>query len=123
MKASPPSACGSNEDQVDFFTAMRSAGQLTKTFWSALEPTQVIIAADTNDNHKQFDKMGLRTFFFPGISQATESNDIAISMRTIFDIRYMSQQPTLGTIEIRAPQDLIDAATKFVDHLDDSRRR
>ena len=110
-----------DEDQVDFFTAMRSAGQLTKTFWSALEPTQVIVAADTNDNHKQFDKMGLRTFFFPGISQATELNDIAISMRTIFDIRFMSQQPNLGTVEIRAPQDLIDAATKFVEHLDDSR--
>jgi general secretion pathway protein D len=110
-----------DEDQVDFFTAMRTAGQLTKTFWSALETKQVIIAADTNDNHKQFDKMGLRTFYFPGVTQATELNDIAISMRTIFDIRFMSQQPNLGTVEIRAPQDLIDAATKFVEHLDDSR--
>ena len=33
-------------ENVDFYTAMRLAGVITKTFWSPLEPKQVLVAAD-----------------------------------------------------------------------------
>src|SRR5437868_4845309 len=50
---------------VNFFTAMRQACLVTKTFWAPLDEKQVIIAADTQQNHRQFDRMAMRTIYIP----------------------------------------------------------
>ena len=53
-------------DNVDFFTALRLACRVSKTMWTALDAHQLLIAADSQENHRQFDRMSLATFTVPG---------------------------------------------------------
>jgi hypothetical protein len=78
--------------QVDFLTAMRAAGSVTHTFWTPLQSAQIYLAADTPDNHRLFDHMGLRTFSVPVSLQPTALNDIVNSLRTLFEIKFLTQQ-------------------------------
>ncbi len=105
---------------VDFYTAMQAAADVTKTFWTAIDEKQVLIAAETAQNHKQFDRMAARTFYIPGTSTPQELNDIVNALRSVFGITYISQRPAAGTITVRAPERILDAATTFLENLDSS---
>ncbi len=109
-----------NIQDVDFETAMQAAGAVTKTFWTPVDEKQIFIAANTPDNHRQFDRMGARTFYVP-VSSPQEINDVANALRTLFDIRFISQRPSGSTIIVRAPQRMLDAATQLLESLDASR--
>jgi hypothetical protein len=106
---------------ANFSTAMTAAGNATKTFWSPVDSKQVVVAADTTENHRQFDQMAMRTFYFPGTSSPTALNDINNSLRNVFDVRFLSQGQQEGVIVVRAPQPILDAATQYIQELDQSR--
>jgi len=108
-------------DHLDFYSAMRVACALTHTFWSPLAAKQIVVAAESPDNHKQFDRMALRTFYVPGASTPQELTDLANVVRTLFDIRFVQLGAQNGTLMVRAPQTLMDAATTFMQNLDDGR--
>ena len=52
--------------QADFYSAMTVACQMTHTFWTPVDGKQILVAAETAQNHRQFDGLVLRTFYFPG---------------------------------------------------------
>jgi general secretion pathway protein D len=106
---------------VDFYTAMQAASAVTKTFWTPLAEKQILLAADNAENHRQFDRMSARTFYIPGVSSPQDLNDVVNTLRTVFEVRLIAQQPNSGTITVRAPQRILDAATEFIDSLDVSR--
>jgi len=108
-------------DQLDFYSAMRVACALTHTFWSPLAAKQILLAAESTENHKQFDRMALRTFYVPGASTPQDLNDLANVLRSLFDIRFLQLGAQNGTIIVRAPQNVLDAATSFMQNLDDGR--
>jgi general secretion pathway protein D len=103
---------------VDFDTAMQAACAVTKSFWTPLSVNQMLLAADTAENHRNFDRMVLRTFYIPGLSNAKDVTDITNLLRTLFDIRFVQPQAQSGTIVVRAPQRILDAATQFLTSLD-----
>ncbi|HLB90424.1 MAG TPA: hypothetical protein VJK29_22385 [Terriglobales bacterium] len=108
-------------DNVDFYAAMRAACDVTRTFWTPLEEKQILLASESPENHRVFDRMALRTFYIPGVTTPQELNDIVNLLRTLFEIRFLTQQPQAGTIMVRAPQNILDAATQFMETLGDSR--
>ncbi len=108
-------------DNVDFYAAMRAACDVTRTFWTPLEEKQILLASESPENHRVFDRMALRTFYIPGVTTPQELNDIVNLLRTLFEIRFLTQQPQAGTIMVRAPQNVLDAATQFMETLGDSR--
>ncbi len=110
-----------NVDQVDFYGAMAVAGTLTHTFWSPLATRQILVAAESLENHKQFDRMVERTFYVPGATSPQELNDLANVLRALFEIRFLQLSAQNGTLTVRAPQNVMDAATSFVENLDDGR--
>ena len=110
-----------NLDQVNFYTAMRAAGDVTHTFWTPLSTSQILVAADIPDNHRQFDRMALRTFYIAGATTPQDLNEVVNLLRTVFEIRYVNPQPRTSTIEVRAPQRVLDAATELIENLSDSR--
>ncbi len=104
-------------ENVDFYEAMRLMGSITKTFWAPLGPKQILAAQDTLENHKQYDRMALKTFFVPDIESAQELTDLVNVVRTVFEIKYVTSQPQASTIIVRAPQNVLDAATLFLENL------
>ncbi len=108
-------------DDVDFYKAMLIAGQLTKTFWTPLADKQVLIAGDTPDNHRQYERLAMRTFYVPGATTPTALTDVMNLLRNLFDIRFITPNAASSTLVVRAPQNLLDAATQFLEKLDTTR--
>ena len=106
---------------VDFYTAVRAACDVTKTFWTPLDEKQLLFAAETQENHRQFDRMGARTFYISGATSPQDLTEVVNALRTLFEIRFVSQQPNASTVTVRAPQRVLDAATQFLEGLDASR--
>jgi len=111
-----------NIDDVDFYNAMLVAGSLTKSFWSPLDAKQMLVAADTPENRKQYERVAMRKFYVPSATDTpTALNDVMNLLRNLFDIRNVTPNATSGTLVVRAPQNTLDAATRFLERLDGSR--
>ena len=107
--------------RADFYTAMAVACQMTHTFWTPLDSKQILLAAESAQNHRQFDRMALRAFYMPGLSSPQELNDIVNMLRNVFEVRLVTPQPGTSTIVIRAQRNILDAATRLLEGLGDSR--
>jgi general secretion pathway protein D len=101
-------------DDLDFFTAMRLAGEVGKTMWTPLSPKQFLVAADTPDNHKRLDHMLLETFPLPPHSSQQDVTDIMNLLRTVFDLKTITQGQSLETIEIRATAPVLAACSQLL---------
>jgi type II secretory pathway component GspD/PulD (secretin) len=110
-----------NVDDVDFFTALKLACETSKSMWSALDTRQVLIASDSAENHKQFDRMSLRAFILPPHSTQQEVTDLVTTLRTMFDMRFVTSGQTGNKIEVRASQPFLDAAAKLLAQLSNDR--
>ncbi len=110
-----------NLDDVDFFTALRLACRVSKTMWAALDAHQMLIAADNPENHKQFDRMSLRTFILPPHSTPQEATDLVTTMRNMFDLRFVNSGLTADTVEVRGPQPILEACSRLLEQLSNQR--
>lgn len=106
---------------ANFYAAMRAACAVAHCFWSPLSAKQIVIAAETPENHREFDRMVLRTFYVPGASTPQALNDIAGVFRAVFEMRFVTVQPQSSVVEVRAPQRALDAATRIIENLGDAR--
>ncbi len=103
-------------DDVDFFTALHLACRVSKTMWTALDAHQLLIAADSAENHKQFDRMSLATFKVPGATTPQQGTELVTSLRNICDFQKITSGQ-IGTVEVRAPQATLAACTKLLGQL------
>jgi type II secretory pathway component GspD/PulD (secretin) len=62
--------------------------------------------------------MGLRTFSVPSATTPAEVTDVVNLLRNLFEIRFVTPNLRTGTILIRAPQNVLEAATRFMEGLD-----
>ena len=108
-------------DGADFATAIHAASQVTKSFSVALEEKVLFSIIDTPENHRLYDRMGLRSFYIPGGSSPQELNDLMNSLRTLFEFRFASLNAAASTITLRGPRTALAAATEFLGQLDSSR--
>jgi general secretion pathway protein D len=108
-------------DNVGFFTALRLACDVSKTMWSALDTHQVLIAAENPTNHKQFDRMSLRTFILPPHSTPSEAQEFVNTLRTMFDLRFIQLQQATGEVQVRASQPELRACDELLDQLSNQR--
>jgi general secretion pathway protein D len=108
-------------EDVDFATAMQAAQSITKTFGVPLEEKVLYVTLDTPENHRLYDRMGMRSFYIPGGSTPQELNDLLNSLRSLFELRFVSLNTAASTISVRGPQSTLEAATQFLDTLDSTR--
>lgn len=108
-------------DNVDFYTAADIAGKMTKAFWSPISSNAAMVASDTVETRKQYERLALRTFYVGNVSAQTDLNDLVNVMRTIFDMKFVSVQPGQNTITVRAPRDQVEAAASMLDNLMDAK--
>jgi general secretion pathway protein D len=107
-------------DDVDFFTALSLACRVSKTMWTALDAHQLLIAADSMENHKQYDRMSLATFTVPGATTPQQATELVTSLRNICDFQKISSGQ-MGTVEVRAPQATLAACTRLLRQLTSDR--
>ena len=105
-------------DNVDFFTALQLACRVSKTMWAALDAHQMLIAADSNENHKQYDRMSLQRFRIPPHSSAQEVTEYLNTLRQIFDLKTISAGQTADMLEVRGPQRAVEGCARLLAQLD-----
>ncbi len=101
---------------VNFATAMNAASDVTKTFWVPLSSKQVLIIADTVENHRNFERMGLRTFYLPDLNDQ-QLAEMVNSLRVLLNLRYISQEKSQSAVTIRAELPVLDAAEHLIQSL------
>jgi tetratricopeptide (TPR) repeat protein len=107
-------------EDADFATAMRAVSAVTKSFSVALEDTVLFACADTPDNHRLFDRMGMRSFYISAGSPQ-DLNELMNGLRTLFEFKFVSINAASSTITLRGPQAALEAATQFLGQLNDTR--
>jgi general secretion pathway protein D len=107
-------------ERADFATTMQAASAITKSFSVALEDTVLFAAADNTENHRFYDRLGMRSFYIPGGASAQELNDLTNSLRTLFEFKFVSLNNASSTITLRGPQGALVAATQYLDQLNSS---
>jgi len=110
-----------NVENVDFFTALRLACEVSKTMWTPLDAHQMMIAADTPANHREYDRMSLRTFILPAYSTPQETSEVVTILRNMFDLRFITSGLSANTVELRGPPYALDACAKLLKQLDEAK--
>jgi general secretion pathway protein D len=108
-------------ENADFGTAMQAASAVTKSFSVALEDTVLFACGDTPDNHRLYDRMGMRSFYIQGSNSAQDLNELMNSLRTLFEFKFASLNAASSTITLRGPQAALEAATQFLGQLNSPR--
>src|SRR5580765_5364710 len=90
----------------------------SKTFWRAVTPNTIFVAADNPAKRKELDQSVIKTFYLSNLSQATELQDVVNAMRTLLEVQRIQQLQSQNAIIVRGTPDQIALAQKFVDDLD-----
>lgn len=104
-----------NMERASFNAAMGAAMRVAKAFWTPLSSNEMLVAADTAENRRQFERMSLRTYYVSGASGAEEMNQIAGLFRSLFEIRFVAIHPAQSLLQVRGPKATLDAAAKLVE--------
>lgn len=102
---------------LDFYTAMRLAGRVTKTFWAPASSTGVIVASDTQEMRRQYQRLSLETFYVSNASTTADLNDVANILRNVFEVRLTSVVPDKNIITVRAPKEEMAAISAMLDEM------
>jgi general secretion pathway protein D len=102
-------------NNLSFFQAAALAGKVSHAMWASVSENEFIVAADTPANHKQYDRMAMRTFYISDATEATQLNDLVNTLRTVFEVRMISVQPSKSTLVLRAPTEAVEAAARFLE--------
>lgn len=104
-------------DTSDFATAIQAASQATKSFSVPIGDKALFAAADSLENHRLFDRMGMRSFYVPGVSSPQELAELMNSLRAVFEFKLASLNAASSTITLRGPQPALQAATEYMEQL------
>ena len=108
-------------EDVDFPTAMRAAESVTKSFAVPLDEKVLFATLDSPENHRLYDRMGMRSFYIPGGASTPELNELLNSLRSLFELRFASLNVASSVITVRGPQGILEAASQYLDTLDSGR--
>jgi general secretion pathway protein D len=104
---------------VSLSDALQITGTLTGTFWKAITPNTIFVAADTKAKRTSLETQALETFYLANVAQANDANELQIALRNVLDpsvkIYLVSSQ---NAIVMRATPDQLLLAHKLIDDLD-----
>jgi Flp pilus assembly secretin CpaC len=109
-------------DDAPFDEAARLVGMATDTFYVPLDTHRVLVARDTRENRKQFEREETETLYLPGLSEAalTEVGNVA---KNVFSIQTVSTDRASGTITLRATPATLAAFNATLRTLEDGRNQ
>jgi len=110
-----------NVDNLDFFTALRLACQVSKTMWTALDAHRFLIAADNTENRRHYERMVLQRFVLPPHASQQEATDLVNTMRNMCELKFLSSGQNSDSVEIRGPQADVEICGQLLRQLSNER--
>jgi len=95
-------------DDANLARATRALGLATNTFYVPLDAHRVVVAKDTRENRRQFERLEVETIYLPGLNSA-EIAEIGSLAKNVFELQQSSLDATAGTITLRAGASTLNA--------------
>ena len=95
-------------DDASFTEAMRVLSLLTHSFYVPIDTHRALVARDTAENRRQFERLDLETVYLPGLS-ANEMTEVSTLAKNVFDLQHASVDQSAGTITLRAQPSVLNA--------------
>jgi general secretion pathway protein D len=105
-------------DDASFSEAMHALSMLTASFYVPLDAHRVLVARDTPENRKQFERLQMETIYLPGLT-AGELTEVSTLAKNVFELTQVAADPTAGTITVRAVSSTLNAFNATVHELID----
>jgi general secretion pathway protein D len=108
-------------NNVSLYQALEIVALNSKTFWRAVTPNTIFVAADTKAKRTELEQNVVKTFYLSNLAQTTEMQDVVNSLRTVVEITRVISVPSQNAIVIRGTPDQVALAEKLVNDLDKAR--
>src|SRR5215468_8558406 len=106
---------------VSLEEALQVLALQSSTFWRPVTANTIFVALDTPLKRKELEQSIIRTFYLSNMSQASDFQDVATTLRTVLDLTRITPIPGESAIVVRGSPDQIEVAEKLVRDLDKPR--
>jgi Flp pilus assembly secretin CpaC len=92
---------------------------MAHVFTVPVDETSMLVAKDDAANRQRLERQVQETIYLPGAA-TDEINDLANVVRTIFDVKQATVETSLGSIVVRAPEDVLEPMNRTLQDLIDA---
>lgn len=103
---------------VTYKQAMAVAMSMAHVFASPVDETSVIVAKDDSANRQRLERELEETIYVPGLA-TDQINELAQVIRSVFDVKQPAIQTGMGSIVVRAPEDVLEPMNRTLKDLID----
>ena len=108
-------------ENADFATAMKVLAAETGTFWRALSPNLIFVAANTTEKRKAYDPQLEQTFLLPASVDAQEITEITRAIRDLTGAQHIQQSASNHTLTIRDTAEHVRLAGAILHEVEQAR--
>jgi general secretion pathway protein D len=98
--------------------ALDHLGVITKSFWKPLSENTIFVTQDSPTKRRDYEDYVVKVFYLQNITTVQELQEIAVSIRSVTDIRRLFTYNAQNAILIRATADQVALAEKLLQDLD-----
>lgn len=106
---------------VTLLDALHIVGLDSKTFWHAVTPNTIFVAADTRAKRTELEEQAVQTFYLSNAAQQNDLNDIQTAVRQLMSGAKLYAVPSQNAIVMRATPDELLLAQRLISDLDKAR--
>jgi general secretion pathway protein D len=105
-------------DDANFEQSMHSLSLVTNSFYVPLDAHRVLVARDTSDNRRKFERLDLETIYLPGLT-AAELAEVGTLAKNVFDLQQAAVDPSAATISLHGSTTTLNAFNATIRQLID----
>lgn len=106
-------------ENVTYQQAISVLKSMAHVFTVPVDETSMLVAKDDAANRQRLERQVQETIYLPGAA-TDEINDLANVVRTIFDVKQATVETSLGSIVVRAPEDVLEPMNRTLQDLIDA---
>ena len=101
--------------------ALRILATVSGTFWHAITPNTIFVAADTRAKRQQLEDQAVQAFYLSNVAQQNDLNDIQTALRNLLTNAKLYGVPSQNAIVIRGTPDELLLSQRLIEDLDKPR--
>jgi general secretion pathway protein D len=105
-------------NDVTLREALNTVALQTKTFWEPTSSNTILVAADTASKRKEMQNSVMKTFYLKNVSNATELQEAATTLKGILDVTRIQLIPKQNAMIVRGTSDQMVLAQKLLTDID-----
>jgi general secretion pathway protein D len=105
-------------NDVTLREALNTVALQTRTFWEPTSSNTILVAADTASKRKEMQNSVMKTFYLKNVSNATELQEAATTLKGILDVTRIQLIPKQNALIVRGTSDQMVLAQKLLTDID-----